>query len=113
MLIKKIMRLSGKDIDNIIDLYLDGVTVKEIASIYKITKYAIYYHLRNSVKKKVENPTCYKDYLVNSIIYIEEKIEAGKYEEKNIAFAQSEIRRLKNALKMKQREMASDPFITQ
>lgn len=105
-------RLSEKQIEKIVSLYLKSHNVKEIAKKFGITKYAIYYHLRRTATHKIiEHPITYRDYIINSIIHIEEKIEKGLYEPQNIKFAESEIRRLKGALKIDRKEIIDNDVI--
>jgi len=107
-------KLNDKEIHHVALLYARGVHVRDIAGTYNISIKSVYnYVALINQTKKVAKPTCYKDYLINSIIHIEEKIRNGKYEPENVQFAKSEIARLRRSLKQPITHMQQDAFIIQ
>ena len=93
------IQFSPTQIDEIIELYNNKETVISIAKRYNVNIWAIYYQLKINQKiKYIPNPTCYKDYLHNEIVYLEQKLETATDKR---YFIESQLRKLRFAIKTK------------
>lgn len=105
-------KLSPSDVNSLIEDHRNGVAVVHLSVKFNVTKGIIYYHIRNkTIVEKIERPSCYKDYLKNSIIMLTQKLSTcDPSKEKHI---RGEIKRLKSTLKINTSNFSSDPFTIQ
>jgi hypothetical protein len=124
-------KLSPKKVQKILRQIKEGVLVSHIAQKYDVKTKVIYYHIYKQRKKEqsleddywenrewqaqkiITKPTCYKDYLQNSVIRIEEKLRNNEYPSDNIPFVQSELRRIKTWIKIDRRHFPCSADIIQ
>ena len=107
-------KLTPVIIQQIVRDYKVGISVAELAQKYQVVKPSIYYHLKHKcIYKFVAHPKCYNDYLANSIVKIEDRIDNGFYTEEQLKYAISELNRLKTWLKKDKTIMTDDAYIQQ
>lgn len=111
-------KLSPENIKDILKEIHKGVLVSLIAGAYKVKTKTVYYHIYKERKKKealeddyfqnreweaqkeIVKPVCYKDYLQNSVIRIENHLRNKEYPPEKIPFVKSELRRIKTWIKI-------------
>jgi hypothetical protein len=104
-------KLSPQQIREIVQKFSQGVPVSSLAKEFDITNMVVYYHTKKYKVYKYRKPTCYKDYIINSIYKKQQEIQFASPDK--VPFIRDEIMRLENSLHIKREQCSADPFLFQ
>lgn len=98
-------KLSPDKIKELLERIQNGEIISVLATENCVTTGTIYYHIYKTKKEykpalKIVEPLSYKDYINNQIIRMEQKLIDNFYQEYQIPFVKSEIKRLKRWIKV-------------
>lgn len=103
-------KLSSKQVQDILERHANGESVSLLARENCVTKMVVYYHVKTKGARKTTAPKCLKDYQMNEIVRLEEKLRNNPHLEKHI---KREIVRMRMAMGIRLDKCSDDPFVLQ
>jgi AcrR family transcriptional regulator len=103
-------RLTQEQVREILERHSNGESISFLARELGVAKMVVYYHIKKKGAKRIEHPKCLRDYQMNEIVRLQQKMKDNPHLARYI---RNEIARMRLAMTIKIENCSEDPFILQ
>lgn len=103
-------RLTQTQVREILERHANGESVSFLARELGVAKMVVYYHVKKKGVRRIESPKCLRDYQMNEIVRLQQKMRDNPHIANHI---RNEISRMRLAMTIRIENCSEDPFILQ